>query len=238
MLAAAVARTVVSPFVPSRKMLPFMCWLSIASGDFDAERLHLDKLCTSAKAAIDVGANSGWYTYPLSKIFRRVYAFEINEDLTGWIKQYNPGNIELIHCGLSSTAGTARFYVPVTHGQAMTGWGSLHRDNLPGADAYLEKEIRIAPLDDFGIADVGFIKIDVEGHEVEVLMGAAKTIAQSRPVVLVEVRPAHERTIDAWFRALDYRNCTLEELVRVHRSTEGNRIYVPLEQLAHFGIIS
>src|SRR5205807_6872354 len=36
-----------------------------------------------------------------------------------------------------------------------------------------------------------FIKIDVEGHELDVLTGAAKTVARSNPILLVEVEQRH-----------------------------------------------
>jgi FkbM family methyltransferase len=234
-LAAAAARRLLSPLVPAKKMLPFMFALHRASGSCEAELLHLRRFCGSAGCAIDIGANQGWYTYPLSKIFRRVYAFEINDEITGWIATYNPGNIELIHRGLSSTPGRARFYVPVARGVALAGWGSLYADNLPGAEKCIEEEVEVSPLDDFAIAGVGFIKIDVEGHELEVLKGAAQTIAQSRPIVLVELKTAHVGEADAWFEERGYRHCRLEDFVNVkgHRS---NHIYVPVERLAALGI--
>jgi FkbM family methyltransferase len=234
-LAAAAARRALSPLVPAAKMLPFMYWLHRAGGSCEPELLHLNAFCGAAGSAIDIGANQGWYTYPLAKIFKRVYAFEINDEITGWIRDYNPGNIELIHRGLSSAAGMARFYVPVARGLAMPGWGSLYADNLQGAETCIEKEVAVSPLDEFGLTGVGFIKIDVEGHELEVLKGAAATIAQSRPIVLVELKKAHVEEADGWFEERNYSHCRLEDFIGVkgHRS---NHIYVPVERLAEFGI--
>lgn len=45
----------------------------------------------------------------------------------------------------------------------------------------------MACLDDLDIDDVGFLKVDVEGFEQEVLEGARETIARDRPVLLVEM---------------------------------------------------
>lgn len=206
-----------------------MYWLQRVEGGCEPELLHLADICGFGGTAVDIGANVGLYTYPLSKRFRRVYAFEINDDVTRWITQYNPGNIELIHCGLSSVAGTANFYVPVAHGLTLASWGSLYRENVPDAEKYFEKVVKVAPLDDFGIGDVDFIKIDVEGHEVEVLKGAADTIERSRPVVLIEIKEKNLATVDLWFRARNYRKRRLEDLIGV-RGQEENYIYVPEER--------
>ena len=45
----------------------------------------------------------------------------------------------------------------------------------------------LRPLDDFGLSNVSLIKIDVEGHENAVLEGASSTIAENRPVVVLEI---------------------------------------------------
>jgi hypothetical protein len=47
--------------------------------------------------------------------------------------------------------------------------------------------VPVAPLDAFDLRDVSFIKIDVEGHELEVLRGARGTIKREAPNVLIEV---------------------------------------------------
>ena len=48
-------------------------------------------------------------------------------------------------------------------------------------------------LDDYQIANVGFIKIDVEGHEEGVLAGAWETISRDRPALLIEIEERHNQ---------------------------------------------
>lgn len=209
-------------------------------GTCEAELVHLYRICGSSGIALDIGANRGTYSYRLSKRFAHVVSFEINDELTGWLAQYNPGNIEIIHCGLSSSTGTATLYIPVMRGMLLEGWGSLERGHLEGAAQYREKQVKIARLDDFEITDIGFVKMDVEGHEVEVLKGAAATIARSRPIVLIEVLDRNFQTVDAWFLAQAYRRCSLAELLGLSAKPEtensGNYIYIPNERLAEFGL--
>ncbi len=70
-------------------------------------------------------------------------------------------------------------------------------------------EIATTPLDSLDFGNVGFIKIDVEGHEQAVLRGAAGLIARQRPVVQVECEERHVPGAVAsaarFFAALGYR---------------------------------
>jgi FkbM family methyltransferase len=52
-------------------------------------------------------------------------------------------------------------------------------------------------LDSFLIENVGFIKIDVEGFEQYVLIGAYKTIMKSRPMIWIEMSPGHLSRADS-----------------------------------------
>jgi FkbM family methyltransferase len=209
--------------------------------DRDPYLALLYRYCGSAETAVDVGSNVGLYTYSLSRRFKQVFAFEVNDAITTHIEKYNPGNIVLNNCGLSSATGNAKLFVPAAHGQTLTGWGTVHREILPTEFSVTEKACRLAALDDFALTGVGFIKIDVEGHEVEVLKGAAKTTEQFRPVVLIEVRYQHEVAVEDWFVARDYRQCRFDDndhlyILTKYRETTGDCIYIPSERLAHFGL--
>ena len=47
-------------------------------------------------------------------------------------------------------------------------------------------------LDDLKIENkIGFIKIDVEGHELEVIKGSSKIISENMPILLVEIEKRH-----------------------------------------------
>ncbi len=150
------------------------------------------------------------------------------------IRNYNAKNVTLFTCGLSSTSHTAKFYIPKVGKLTLAGWGSFNPGDLPNAELLIEKEVQAKPLDDFEIAGVDFIKIDVEGHEVEVLHGAAKTIAQSRPVVLIEVKKENSQSVDAWFQSLNFRHWTLSDFFNLQQQ-DSNHIYIPEELIGQIG---
>lgn len=64
-------------------------------------------------------------------------------------------------------------------------------------EAFAREKVPVARLDDFGLQNVGLMKIDVEGMEPAVLRGAKDTIRRSHPVLYVEAETpaAHERNV-------------------------------------------
>jgi FkbM family methyltransferase len=234
-LAAAVLGRLLSPFVPNRMGLPFSYWLYRLGGGCVPELVHLDRFIASTRTAIDVGANKGWFTYRLCKRFEHVYAFEINDDEAGLIVGFNANNVTLFRCGLSSASKVSKFYVPVLGSLVLSSWGSLDCENAPGANRLIEKTVQVKPLDDFGISSVDFMKIDVEGHELEVLKGASATIGESRPIVLIEVRDWNLPAVDAWFQALDFQHFTIGDFLNI-KEAGGDHIYVPIELISRLGL--
>ena len=78
--------------------------------------------------------------------------------------------------GLSAEAGTGAM---VVEDSLHSGIARLSRDG--GGVA-----VPLAPLDGLALGAPSLIKIDVEGHEADVLEGAAKTLAETRPFVVFE----------------------------------------------------
>lgn len=59
--------------------------------------------------------------------------------------------------------------------------------NDPDGSPRVEVRVPMLRLDDFELSEVGFIKIDVEGHELAVLKGAEVTIRGTKPNILLEM---------------------------------------------------
>lgn len=154
------------------------------------EVVLLPYLASRSRLSIDVGAANGSYTAALIPLSRRVVAFEPTPNALNKLRRLFQGTpvVTIEAVALSDHSGTATMRLP-----ASSFWRSTiepHNDLRYTPDV-TEISVRARQLDDYGFTSVGFIKIDVEGHERAVLDGAEHTIARSRPNVLVEVEEQH-----------------------------------------------
>jgi hypothetical protein len=69
--------------------------------------------------------------------------------------------------------------------------GTLSRARMSESDGVVSVDVR--RLDGLNLRNIGFIKIDVEGFEREVLEGARNTLARERPRLLIEIEEFHTR---------------------------------------------
>lgn len=140
---------------------------------------------------IDVGANEGVYTHAFARTGARVEAFEPQADLAAVLRKYaaRRPRVRVHDVALGATEGTGVLRVPLHNGRAVAGHATLARDDVRG----VESTVRVRTLDAFAFDEVRAIKIDVEGHELEVVRGARETIRRWGPTLLVELEQRHQR---------------------------------------------
>ena len=138
---------------------------------------------------IDIGANIGYNTLLFSD-YGPVLSFE---PLYGELVELNVKNnilrypVQVIPCALSDEKSITKIYIPSRGCQSNVinygGTSFHHQDEMrgEGVDVHCER------LDDIYTGVPSFIKIDVEGHELQVLKGASETIKKHKPAILIEI---------------------------------------------------
>lgn len=127
--------------------------------------------------AVDVGAHVGFWAMQMAKRFEYVYCFEPMEQFRACIFEnlYGLGN----YCVHPIALGAGEGRVSLAYDLADSG----------GTHVTAGDDVELKTLDSFGFESVGFLKIDCEGYEVEVLKGAAQTLERCKPCVIVEQKP-------------------------------------------------
>ena len=125
------------------------------------------------RTAVDVGGHIGLWSYNLAAAFEQVHAFEpVVEHRACFAKNVAAPNVTLHACALGANEGRVSIHTaPTSTGDSWVKGGG---------------DIPMVTLDSAGLTDVDFIKIDCEGYEENVLLGAVETIKRDRPVIIVE----------------------------------------------------
>ncbi|MFV2116326.1 FkbM family methyltransferase [Micromonospora sp. LOL_025] len=145
----------------------------------EPELARLPRFVPRGGTAVDVGAWYGPWTARLLRRADRVVAVEPTPPLARQLRAAFPA-AEVVEAAVSDHEGTASLYLP--EGGAIVGTSSLE-DPQQGDPV----EVRRITLDSLGLTDVRFVKLDIEGHELPALRGAAETVRRDRPVLLIEV---------------------------------------------------
>jgi FkbM family methyltransferase len=170
---------------------------------------------------VDIGTNIGNHMlYYCSQLqANKVVCFEPNR----FNREVLQKNIELNH--LNNAVTVYPYAVGAENGKGIQTNFTLGNTGMNRVDKVEKEElsddaIDIRSLDDFELAKIDFIKIDVEGFETDVLLGAAQTIERCKPVILIEVFENSREKVNKLMEQYGYRKfITLEEY---------NCIYVPV----------
>lgn len=156
--------------------------------DISKELAFFRKYLNPGDTAIDVGANYGLFTLALAQVVGEtgyVVAYEPNVDIIPHLKKtMEPLNGEVFRCA----AGRAQ----ADGGYRLDPRGSGGTQVRPEGVFGKDRRVKIWPLDESTrnhTRPVKAIKIDAEGMDVDVLLGAEKILKEDRPVVIFEWNP-------------------------------------------------
>jgi len=165
-----------------------------------AEIQYLRKNLKKGDIAVDIGAHKGGYLYWMLKRVKsvgRCYAFEPQPVLYNYLKNLKYKNV-LQHLivenkGVSSTRSGFRLYIPKTK-KGSSPSATLNLPTEETEDQFTNVQIESTTLDHYFFEENIFpdlIKIDVEGHELEVLKGGRNLLSTHPPKIIIECEQRH-----------------------------------------------
>jgi FkbM family methyltransferase len=202
MLKQFLRKTVLDQLPPNWQLLFFRNYFYWLKGDYVKPEVDtFRKLCDPARAALDIGANEGLYSMYLCRFATGLNCFEPLPWMVGQLEKKfrDVKNVTVNNCALGSRTETATIRIPVTPGRQYDTRSSLvgHFDGqlINGEKVTAVKDLSVAVkrLDDFHLDNIGFIKIDVEGFELEVLKGGVETIQRNLPNLFIEIEQKHHQ---------------------------------------------
>ena len=186
------------PYYQKSRLREFFNQLNLNEDSSEEKELLLLRFWLNSDSIFfDIGANEGLYTY-VAQLYTRqenIYVFEPIQELSDRLK-YMFGSSNHFKMALSDERSNHKFKIPIIGNHELKSRGTLNT-------TYKEKgevdkriiEVKTIPLDEFCIENkigrINFIKIDVEGHELEVIKGGSETLKKLRPVLQIEIEQRH-----------------------------------------------
>ncbi|KWF85538.1 FkbM family methyltransferase [Burkholderia diffusa] len=206
-------------------------------GELDMIMHVIDQLPDGA-IAVDGGANAGLVCVPIAHRLRerggRVYAFEpqrtLFHALGGTVALNQLDNLYLLNMGLAAANGTMK--VPDVDYGRDADFGTV---SLVDAQTSGGTPTPVVRLDSLGLVRLDFLKLDIEGMEVEALRGARRLIETHLPWCWIEYWKVGEAPIIDTFAGLDYtfyRIDGLNMLCAPNPRWDRQRLFISGEPLA------
>lgn len=170
---------------------------------------YLGRYVRKSTNVLDVGAHVGTHTIWMDRLLDgtgTVYAFEPQKklfvELVVNLYANEAKNVRAMRYALGSREGVIEMNEPPPGNEGATRIGS-------GGD-----RAALTTIDSLALTNVSLVKIDVEGFEEHVLLGARETIDKSRPVILLEIMGGHtyKRAPPAVKARIDHTRGLLEDM--------------------------
>ena len=186
------------------KYLPFRLYHRIRCykyAKYRSPELNLiSNLVKKNQNSIDIGANLGLFAFFMSRASKHVFAFEPNPYPLENLKDLVDSNVTILPIALGNNDGPVEIKIP----HHRKGWSS-NGASLASKEINDGKilNIQCRKLDSLNIENIGLIKIDVEGFEIEVIRGAKDTILKNKPVMIIENEIVHTKDTNELFTIMN-----------------------------------
>ena len=191
--------------------------------------LNLIKYLTNKnKVSLDIGANLGLFTFFIQKYSRLVYAFEPNPFPLKYLYGLVDRNVKVIPIAISDSDSKVVLNIP----KKPKGWSSNGASLQNSDEFHIKYPVDAKTIDNLRIENIEFIKIDVEGNEMQVLKGATKTLLNQKPNLLIENEFVHQKNPFEIFKFLENFNYEAFYSLNKNRIIKVTR-NLDLENLQH-----
>lgn len=167
---------------------------NVAIGEVEPELRAIPLLTNLSAVSIDAGAHMGLFSRVMARTSLRVNAFEPQRDLFRYLTSIGIPGVTVENAALGSREGRCELRVPVDaeSGVELEAFGTINPANAFGAvevTNVLVETVRVRRLDDYSLMGdrLGFIKVDVEGNELDLLEGGRLTVLRERPKLMIEI---------------------------------------------------
>lgn len=167
------------------------------------------KILKADDVFFDVGANLGQYIIRIKQKFKagvKIYAFEpVNSNYSLLSKHINKKyeNVVLENCAVSDINGKDILYIPLIDNIEIDTQASIDYENRKMYyNKFTKQKIEKITIDNYvdinNIRRMDYLKIDTEGNDEKVIIGAIKSISEFKPVIFCEDMESKE-TLDKLF---------------------------------------
>lgn len=135
--------------------------------------------------AVDVGANTGTWTAPLADLFETVVAIEPDSRASDSIQRLE--NVQIVSAAVGRESGSATFYKRATTGHGcLTEAHPIGGEGMAPVPVIATETVSVVSLDDLLADGADFVKMDIEGGEVDALAGCKDGDRWRRTFFVVE----------------------------------------------------
>ena len=166
-------------------------YLDNMGGVFEPHMVNLFKALISPDDSVaDIGANIGMTSILFSQLSAEVAGFEPSPStynlLVKNLNQNSVENVKAVNCGI----GDKKQLTTLTYSDSLRAGGFVS-DQIDLGVSHTTEAVKIDRFDDIWerhLNKLDFMKIDVEGYELNVIKGSLETIKKHKPIVALETQ--------------------------------------------------
>ncbi len=157
--------------------------------DYLYKFLYSNQVNISGTNVIDIGGNNGQISIEFAHLVGdsgKVFTFEpqriIYQQLCGNIFLNGLDNVYAYNVAIGSENGLTTIEKPNYFDEGFVNFGNIHVGVKQNFDV-----VELRTLDSYNLENISIIKIDVQGFEKKVLLGAKETLKKNRPIIYIEI---------------------------------------------------